>query len=93
MRYLLIVLTVFAVTVPAFAQFTITSSQNRVGDMATLNLSGGIPNSTYVLLADIDPTPTSFPTVGLTIDLGFSSALTVFEPGFIGPRASLSRRR
>lgn len=85
MRYPSAILLVFAFATATTAQFTIACDQNRIGDMATLSLSGGFQNSAYVVLADTDRGPTFFPTVSLTVDLGLSGDLVVFEPGFIGP--------
>ncbi len=81
---LVIAAAVFFASATAVAQFTLGGTQARVGQSFTMDVSGGFPNSEYVVLVDTDPGPTYFPMANnLQVDLGFSSAFFAFPSQFI----------
>ncbi len=72
-----VVMAVLASTLPA--QFTVDGTQARVGQTFSVTVSGGFPNSVWMLGIDTDPGPTSFPSQGLSVDLGFSPAFVAIN--------------
>ena len=78
---IVMLLAVFAGSVEA--QFTLSSTQARLGESFTMSVSGAMPNSEFIILVDKDPGPTFFPMANnLRVDLGFSSNFFAFPSSF-----------